>query len=256
MPGWGYPIVTMVIVILFWHFLVAGFGIPEYLIPLPAVVAKYIFYKWNFLLAHALITTYETIAGFLLSILVGVPLAIVIVWSKILDKSITPFLVLSQTFPKVAIAPLLIIWFGLGMLPKILVSFLVAFFPVIISEVTGMRSVETETMELIHSMQATPLQTFWKIRLPYALPHLFAGLKVAIAFAIVGAVVGEWVVADKGLGYVLLWASGNLDTPMLFSVFVILMGIGVILYYAIVWLERLFIPWHVSIRETALQPTM
>jgi NitT/TauT family transport system permease protein len=173
-----------------------------------------------------------------------------------LDKSITPFLVLSQTFPKVAIAPLLIIWFGLGMLPKILVSFLVAFFPVIISEVTGMRSVETETMELIHSMQATPLQTFWKIRLPYALPHLFAGLKVAIAFAIVGAVVGEWVVADKGLGYVLLWASGNLDTPMLFSVFVILMGIGVILYYAIVWLERLFIPWHVSIRETALQPTM
>lgn len=257
MPVWVYPIGTVFGSIILWHFGVIVFDIPEYLIPLPLTVAEYIFQKWNFLLKHSWVTTYETFAGFFLSILVGVPLAILLVWSKILERSIMPILVVSQTFPKVAIAPLLIIWFGLGLLPKVLVSFLIAFFPVVISGVTGMRSVETEMMELIQSMRANRLQIFWKIRLPNALPHLFSGFKVAITFAIVGAVIGEWVGASKGLGYMLLWANANLDTPLLFSVLACLTVIGVIFYYSVVMIERWVIPWHVSIiREEAPQPTM
>ena len=134
-------------------------------------------------------------------------------------------------------------------------SFLIAFFPVVISGVTGMRSVETEMMELIQSMRAKEFQIFWKIRLPNALPHLFSGLKVAITFAIVGAVVGEWVGANEGLGYLLVWANANLDTLLLFSALVVLMVIGVIFYYSVQAVERWVIPWHISIREEKPQPT-
>ena len=249
MRSWVYPIGTVFASIVLWHLVTTIFDIPEYLIPQPIAVAKYIFWNWTFLVHHSLVTTYETFAGFFLSILVGVPLSIAIVWSKRLDQSIMPILIVSQTFPKVAIAPLLVIWFGLGMLPKVLVSFLIAFFPVVISGVSGMRSVESEMIELIQSMKASTFQIFWKVRLPYALPQLFSGLKVAITFAVVGAVVGEWVGADKGLGYLLIWANANLDTPMLFGVLAFLTVIGVILYYSVQGIERLAIPWHVSIRQ-------
>ena len=154
-----------------------------------------------------------------------------------------------------AIAPLLIIWLGFGVESKILVSFLVAFFPVVIAGVAGMRSVDFEMLELIRSMPATALQAFCKIRLPFAMAHFFAGFKVAITFAVVGAVVGEWVGADKGLGYLLLAANANLDTPMLFSVLICLMVIGVVLYYGVVLLERLLVPWHASMEDNAIQPT-
>ncbi len=252
----AYPVATVAALVGVWHAAVAGLGVPEYLLPLPTTVARYIARSWDFLLAHAWVTTYETLGGFVLSIAVGVPLSISIVWSRVLDRAVMPLLILSQTFPKVAIAPLLIIWFGFGILPKVLVSFLVAFFPVLIAGITGMRAVETDMLDMIRSMRASEWQIFWKVRVPHALPHLFAGLKVAIAFAVVGAVVGEWVGADKGLGYLLLLANANLDTPMLFSVLVVLMGIGVVLYYAIVWLERRMLPWHVSMREGGPQPTI
>jgi NitT/TauT family transport system permease protein len=248
MPNWIYPTATVVVLIVVWHFAVILFKIPPYLIPAPEIVAKHFVANWQILFYNGAITTYETVGGFVLSILVGVPLAMAIVWSKAVDQALMPLLVLSQTFPKVAIAPLLLIWFGLNITTWMFVSFLVAFFPVVIACVAGMRAVETETMELIRSMRATPMQVFFKIRLPAALPHFFAGLKVAIAFAVVGAVVGEWVGADKGLGHMLIWANANLDTPMVFSVLIALMAIGVVLYYLVVWAERLAIPWHVSVR--------
>lgn len=252
----AYPIGTVAVLIAAWHAAVATFEIPTYILPGPLTVARYLVDRWHFLAPHAWVTTYETLGGFGLSIALGVPLAMSIVWSHKIDRAIMPLLVLSQTFPKVAIAPLLIIWLGFGLFPKILVSFLVAFFPVVIAGVSGMRSVETEMLELIRSMRASPLQVFFKVRVPNALPHFFAGLKVAIAFAVVGAVVGEWVGADRGLGYLLLQANANLDTPMLFSVLAILLVIGVVLYYGIVWLERMMLPWHVSIRESGLTTTL
>lgn len=252
----AYPVGTVAGVLLLWHLVVVAFGVPEYLLPSPLRVGRYLVDRWEFLAPHAWVTTYETLGGFGLSIALGVPLAMSIVWSQKVDRAIMPLLVLSQTFPKVAIAPLLIIWLGFGLFPKILVSFLVAFFPVVVSGVAGMRSVETEMLELIRSMRASPLQVFLKVRVPQALPHFFAGLKVAIAFAVVGAVVGEWVGADRGLGYLLLQANANLDTPMLFAVLMVLLVIGVVLYYAIVWIERVMLPWHVSIRESGLATTL
>jgi NitT/TauT family transport system permease protein len=155
---------------------------------------------------------------------------------------------LSQTFPKVALAPLIVVWFGLGLGPKLVVTFLVAFFPILVSTIVGLRSIEREMLELAGSTRATMLQTFFYFRLPTALPNIFAGMKVSVAFAVVGAVIAEWVGANQGLGYLLLQANANLDTSLLFAVLVILLVIGVFLYYAVEFVERLVIPWHSTIR--------
>jgi NitT/TauT family transport system permease protein len=150
--------------------------------------------------------------------------------------------VVSQSFPKVAVAPLIVIWFGLGELPKILIAFSVAFFPIVVSTISGMKSVDTDLRDLARSMQSTAFKTFTKIRLPFALPQIFSELKVAIAFSSVGAVVGEWVGADEGPGYLLLWSNAKLDTPLLFAVLVCLMLIGLVLYCFVEFLETWALP--------------
>lgn len=246
--AWPYPITAIVACVLVWHFGVVWFAVPSYLVPTPEAVVERLWDDRSFMLRHSAATLTTTLGGFLLSVAVGVPLGMVLVWSRLLERAIMPLLVVSQSFPKVAVAPLIVIWFGLGLFPKILIAFSVAFFPIVISTISGMKSVDTDLRDLARSMQATPIKTFAKIRLPFALPQIFSGIKVAVAFSTVGAVVGEWVGADAGLGYLLLWSNANLDTPLLFAVLVCLMLIGLILYYAIEWLEAYALPWHVSVR--------
>jgi NitT/TauT family transport system permease protein len=243
-----YPLGTLIAMVVVWYAAVKLFHVPSYLLPLPGAVLQRIREDFGFLLYHSWITTYITLGGFLLSIAIGIPLAVVIVASRTLERAIMPWLILSQTFPKVALAPLVVVWFGLGLGPKLVVAFLVAFFPVVVSTIVGMRSIETEMLELANSTRASKLQTFWHFRLPLALPNIFAGMKVAVAFSVVGAVIAEWVGANAGLGYLLLQANANLDTSLLFSVLAALMVIGVVLYYAVEVIERFSIPWHNTIR--------
>ncbi|MCC7272242.1 MAG: ABC transporter permease [Alphaproteobacteria bacterium] len=243
-----YPLAAMIGVIALWYATVIFFAVPKYILPLPGDVYQRIREDLEFLLWHSLITVLETLGGFALSIALGIPIAIALVASRTLDRALMPWLILSQTFPKVALAPLIVVWFGLGFTPKLLVTFLVAFFPIVISTIVGLRSIEREMIELAQSMRATTLQMFWHFRLPLALPNIFAGLKVSVAFAVVGAVIAEWVGASAGLGYLLMRANGNLDTTLLFAVLAALMVIGVFLYYAVEVIERLSIPWHVVVR--------
>jgi NitT/TauT family transport system permease protein len=243
-----YPLGTLIAMVVVWYAAVKLFHVPSYLLPLPGAVLQRIREDFGFLLYHSWITTYITLGGFLLSIAIGIPLAVVIVASRTLERAIMPWLILSQTFPKVALAPLVVVWFGLGLGPKLVVAFLVAFFPVVVSTIVGMRSIETEMLELANSIRASKLQAFWHFRLPLALPNIFAGMKVAVAFSVVGAVIAEWVGANAGLGYLLLQANANLDTSLLFSVLAALMVIGVVLYYAVEVIERFSIPWHNTIR--------
>lgn len=249
------PLATLLLIICGWYGLVLVFEVPGYLLPLPQAVLQRLVEDFGFLMHHTWVTTYETIGGFLLSILIGIPLALLVVTYPFVDKAIMPWLVLSQTFPKVALAPLIVVWFGLGVVPKLIVTFLVAFFPVLISTVVGLRSMERDMIELAQSMRCSKLKTFFYFRLPLALPSVFAGLKVSAAFAIVGAVIAEWVGANEGLGYLLLVSNANLDTPLLFAVLVILLVMGVALYYGLEALERLIIPWHATIRLKDLQIT-
>ncbi len=247
-----YPTTAVMGVLLLWHLAIPLFGLPAYLLPPPLSVLERLWTDWAFLGHHSWVTSVETLGGFLLSIAVGIPLGILLVWSRPLERAIMPLLVVSQAFPKVAVAPLIIIWFGLGLFPKILIAFSVAFFPIVVSTVAGMRSVDADLNDLARSMRAGALRTFLRIRLPYALPQIFSGLKVAIAFATVGAVVGEWVGAESGLGYVLLSANANLDTTLLFAVLVALMLIGLVFYYLVEFSERFLSPWHISVRSDAL----
>lgn len=243
-----YPASTLVILIAAWLFGVHVLQLPNYLLPAPSAVLERLTTDFSYLMWHSGVTTFVSLSGFFLSIAIGVPLAVLIVSSQALDKALMPWLILSQTFPKVALAPLITVWFGLGMAPKVMVTFLVAFFPVLISSIVGLRSIESEMLELADSMKASRFQKFWKFRLPLALPSIFAGIKVSVAFSVVGAVIAEWVGATQGLGYLLLQANATLDTALLFAVLICLTVIGIVLYYAVEWLEKRMIPWHATVR--------
>ncbi len=173
------------------------------------------------------------------------------VYSRGLEQTLYPVILFAQVIPKIAIAPLFVVWLGFGAEPKILVAVLMAFFPVVISGLAGLRTVDPEILQLASTMGASRFKTFLKVRLPAALPELLSGLKVAATLAVTGAVVGEFVGANEGLGYVILQANGNLDTAMLFAALIIMSLLGVILFGIIQIAERFLIPWHASKRDVA-----
>ena len=238
------PWLTAIGLLVVWEAVARGFSLPQWLLPAPSAVLAEIVARGGALAGHALVTAGEVLLGFLLSVVVGIPLAFGIAGSRVFERAVYPLLVASQAVPKVAIAPLLIVWFGFGTTPKVIVAFLIAFFPVVIDTVVGLRAVEPEMLHLARSMGASRWQTFVKIRLPRALPSIFAGLKVAITLAVVGAIVGEFVASDHGLGHVLMIASGEMNSRLLFAAILVLTVLGVVFFMAIEWLERLCIPWQ------------
>jgi NitT/TauT family transport system permease protein len=237
-----YPTVTMVAAIALWEIGVRAFGIPAFLLPSPSQIVASMVEHSSLLAKHGWITTIEIVLGFLMSIVVGVPLAFAIFMWPAFSRSVLPLLISSQAIPKVAVAPLLLVWFGFGLLPKVLIAFLIAFFPVVISTAVGLASIEPEKIHLARSMGLSATATFFKIRLPNALPSIFAGLKISITLAVVGAVVGEFVGGDAGLGYLLMVANGSMDTTLLFAGLVALTIQGVVLYALVELAEYLAIP--------------
>jgi NitT/TauT family transport system permease protein len=253
LAAYGYPIGSLVGLVVVWHLAVVVLRPSSYLLPSPLSVVDEIVQQWDLLAMHALVTTQETLLGFFLSVAISIPMAVAIAHWRLLEQAMYPLLVISQAVPKVAIAPLMLVWMGFGLTPKIFVAVLIAFFPIVISSVTGLKSVPYEMIQLSRSMGLSPLATFRKIKLPYALPHVFAGLKVGITLAVVGAVVGEFVGADRGLGYLLLFTLGRLNTRLMFADLVVLAALGVVAFWVVQFVERRAIPWHVSVRLE--QPT-
>jgi len=245
---WLAPTLTIIVLLVVWEAGVYFFELPEYLLPLPSAVAVELVREARYLAPHLGITTLETVLGFLIAMVVGIGLAVIIVASRTLEATIYPLLVGSQSIPKVAIAPLLIFWTGIGLAPKVVVAFLIAFFPIVIDTVVGLRSVEPEMLQLVRSMGASKVKTFWKILFPSALPNIFAGLKVGVTLAVVGAIVGEFIQADRGLGYTLLQANAMINTKLSFAIVLLLSAVGIVLFMIVDWIERLTIPWHVSQR--------
>jgi NitT/TauT family transport system permease protein len=245
------PILTAIGLVVAWQLLTVLLKVPDYLVPAPTGVVEALFQNLATLWEASLVTLSEILLGFVLSIVIGFPLAIAIFGSPAFGKAIYPILVSTQAIPKAAIAPLFIVWFGFGTLPKVLIAFLIAFFPIVIDTVVGLGSIEVEKLYLARSIGMGRLETFVKIRLPQALPSIFSGLKIAITLAVVGAVVGEFVGADAGLGYVLMKANGMLETPLLFAGLVCLTVIGVVLFAVVALVEQLVIPWHHEMGEKA-----
>jgi NitT/TauT family transport system permease protein len=249
------PLVLLAVITVLWQLAVTGLNIPRYLIPAPSAVLDQLLLDWARLLKEGVVTTYAALGGFLLSIAVGIPLAIAIAYSRTVEGFLYPILVFSQSVPKIAIAPLFVVWFGFGVIPKVIAAFLLAFFPVVVATVTGFKSVENEMLDLARAMRATRLQVFRKISLPHSMPYIFSGLKVSVTLAVVGAVVGEFVGSNSGLGYLLQMANGNFDLPLMFAALVVLALIGVLLFIVVEVAERLWVPWHVSQRLDASSAT-
>lgn len=240
----AYPVGTILVILVLWEIACRQFEIPTYLLPPPSSVLATIVRRYDLLAMHTFVTTAEIIVGFLLSIVVGVVLALLITSFRPVERAIYPLLVISQAVPKVAIAPLFIVWLGFGWEPKVLVAVLIAFFPIVVDLVAGIRSVPASMRKLALSMGANPYVTLYKFLIPHALPHLFSGLKVGVTLAVSGAIIGEFVGADRGLGYLLLFANGQMDTNLLFAAIVVLSVIGIVLFYLLLLIEAWLLPWH------------
>jgi len=242
------PLWLIVVLIIGWDLGIRLFKIPPYLVPPPLQVVQQLVREWPMLWRESLPTLYATLGGFVASAVVGVPIAMWISYSRLVESFVYPLLVFSQSVPKVAIAPLFVVWFGFGVVPKVIAAFLLGFFPVIVATVQGFKSVEADVIDLARSMGASPFKIFLKFRLPQAMPAIFSGLKVSVTLAVVGAVVGEFVGSNSGLGYVLQKANGTFDLPLMFAALVILSMIGVLLFLLIELIERWALPWHASQR--------
>jgi NitT/TauT family transport system permease protein len=226
--------------------------VPTYLVPTPPQVYDTMVDKWSMLARNTWVTLYETLLGFVLAVLLGLVTAVLIAASRGFDRAVYPLVLVAQVIPKIAIAPLLVVWFGTDLRPKVILAVLIAFFPVVVSGVAGLRSTDPELLDLSATMGGSRWRTFRKVRFPTALPHLMAGVKVAVTLAVVGAVVGEFIGADEGLGYVLLLANGQVDAPLLFASLILMSAIGIALFVLVDLAEALLIPWHASRRAAPL----
>jgi NitT/TauT family transport system permease protein len=247
--AWLRPLIFLLLLFLMWDLAIRIFRIPPYQIPTPWSVIETLWAEWPALLAEAWPTTVATVEGFLLSAVFGISVAVLIAGSRTVESYVYPLLVFSQSIPKIAIAPLFVVWFGFGMLPKVLSAFLLGFFPVVVSAVQGFKSVEPDMIDLARAMEANRLQVFRMISFPHALPSIFGGLKVSITLAVVGAVVGEFVGSNSGIGYLLQRSIGTFELPTMFAALIVLSMIGVILFWILDVIERFAVPWHASQRQ-------
>jgi NitT/TauT family transport system permease protein len=241
--------ITLIVLVVIWEIACRAFQVPSYLVPAPSAIAEKLYEKRDLYLGHTWVTLYETLAGFALAVVIGVVAAALIVVIPSVRDVVMPLLLIAQIVPKVAIAPILLIWFGYGLLPKVIIAFLVAFFPIVVNVASGLAAVERELLDLGHSLEATRWQIFWKFRMPTALPELFSGMKIAITLAVIGAVIGEFVGGNRGLGYLILVANQDLDTPLAFAALLVLSVAGILLYGMIELAERLLIPWSASVHH-------
>lgn len=243
LPPWLLPSVTMVALLVAWEVVVRAAAVPVFILPAPSSIVTTVVEWQAHIPTHVGVTAYETLVGFALSIVVAVPIAVMVVSSRFLSNTIYPLILVLQSVPKVALAPLLIIWVGYGELPKILVVFMVCFFPIVVGTAAGLNSVPPDMLDLVTSLSASRTQIFVKVRFPYAMPQIFVGLKVAITLAVIGAVIGEFVGAEQGLGYLIQASSQQANTALAFAAMILLSVLSIVLFYFIEWLERVVVPW-------------
>jgi NitT/TauT family transport system permease protein len=238
------PTALLASIIVIWELAARFTDVPQYILPAPTAIAGRLVRSWSLLVDHSIVTLTEIVIGFFVGVALGLGLAIPIAYSALVRNTLYPLIVASQAVPKIAIAPLLVLWLGFDIWPKIVVTALMVFFPVTVTAAEGFSSVDRNLLDLLRSVHANPAQIFFKVRFPHALPQIFAGLKIGITLAVVGAVVGEWVGADSGLGYLLVYANTLLDSTLLFAALFLLIVIGVVLFVLVGVLERLLLPWH------------
>jgi NitT/TauT family transport system permease protein len=245
---------VLFVLFLLWEFGVRAFGVKPVILPPPSSVLLEFGSDPVWYLRHGWYTLLVTLGGFGLALVIGVALAVLVVESRLMEKTVYALIVGLNSVPKVAVAPLFVIWLGTGVEPKIAIGFLIAVFAIVIDAVLGLKSVPPDILDLARALRGGRLATLWRIRFPCALPSLFAGMKVAISLALVGAIVGEFVSSQRGLGYVILSAQGTFDTVRVFAAIFVLAVMGVLLFWIVSYAERLAIPWHASQKQHVPTP--
>jgi NitT/TauT family transport system permease protein len=239
-------VASFLAVFLAWQFTVEGFGIRPVILPTPAAIANELASSPLWYLQQGWYTLLTTLGGFFLAVVVGVALSVLIVEVRFLESTLYAFILVLNTVPKVAIAPLFVIWLGTGSQPKIAIAFLIAFFAIVIDTVLGLKSVPPEMLDLASTLRGSRWGILRRIRFPCALPSMFAGMKVAMSLSLVGAIVGEFVASERGLGYVILAAQGTFDTTRVFAAITVLALGGIVLFWFLSLVERRLLPWHTS----------
>lgn len=224
--------------LLAWQIAVPLFNVSEFVLPTPFDILKRTVTDYRLLLSHCWVTAAEVVAGFLCAATVGILTALAVFYSRIVERAVYPLLVAMQTVPKVALAPLVILYLGYDWGPKLFLSFLISFFPIVVATVVGLKSLDRGYANLVKSMGASEAQVFLKVRLPAALPSIFGSFKVALSLAVIGAVLGEYVAAERGLGYLQLQANANFDVTLNFAAVFVIALLGVNLYSIILFVEK------------------
>lgn len=257
--GWlsegGTTLIFVVALLLFWEFGVRVFHVPRYILPALSSIIRQFFSHIDLIWEYTIVTGVETLVGYMIAVVLGVPLAMLVAFSRVLRQTFYPTAVALEMVPKIAFAPLFVVWFGFGFIPKMIIVFLVCFFPILLNGILGFTSLSPEMGHFSRSTGADAITMFWKIRLPAALPELFVGLKGAAVNATVGATIAEWIGGDAGLGYYIQIATGQLRMDLAFAIIFMLAFIGLVLFYVVLAIERRVIPWHVSQRAPVVGPT-
>tara|TARA_B100000745_G_C20125863_1_gene385620 strand:- start:622 stop:1431 length:810 start_codon:yes stop_codon:yes gene_type:complete len=241
---WIIPLLLTAILLVVWESMVWLFDVEEWLLPAPSSIFQEIIVSRNLLFSHSVTTIVEIVVGFSFSLIIGVFLAGAIAYSNVVERFAYPFVIASQTVPVIVIAPLLLIWIGYGMVPKIIVVILISFFPLVVNTVDGLKSADHDTMRMLRTLGASRWQIFVKLQIPYSIPFLFSGMRVAVTLSVIGAVIGEWVGSSSGLGYLMIRSAPQFLTERVFASIVILSMIGIFLFSVIVVIERLYMPWY------------
>ena len=250
---WFPPLLIMLAILGVWEAYVRIFDVQRWLLPPPSAIASTMGEIPGLLSRHTWVTLEEVLIGFSLALGGGILLATGISLSRTLERAIYPFVIASPTIPWLVIAPVLIIWFGHGLLPKVIVVALIAFFPIVVNTVDGLKSVDSELVNLMRTLRASRWQIFLKVQAPSAMPFLFTGIKIAIAVSVIGAVVGEWIGSSEGLGYLMIRSKAQFLTERVFAAIVVLSVMGVGLFLLAGLAERLAIPWwHSQRRQSTL----
>ncbi len=242
----------LVILILFlvWQLAVILFNVREFILPSPLVTLEHVLlpqpdanYNWTI---HLTATIYEVLISFAITSVVGIIIAIMMAWSKLMNDMLLPVFVFINSLPTIAIAPIITLWFGYCLFTNVFIAFLVSFFPVVVNVAVGLNKVDEDLLDLVRYLHASKWQIFTKIRIPNSLPFIFAGLKICSTLCVVGAIVGEFIASDKGLGYIIINSQFTMDTPPIFGSLIMISVIGVSLSWLVSLLERILMPWHRS----------
>lgn len=238
------PWLALLVLLLVWEAACRLLKLPSFVLPSPSAILaatqKVGFGAWA---EHIFATLRVTLMGYGLSILIGIPLAIALASSRVMSRTLYPLLVIVQSTPIVAVAPIIVVVMGAGDLPRVFITFLIAFFPIVVSCVTGLLATPEELVELSRSLGASKAREYRNIRLPYALPHLFSALRISITLAVIGAVVAEFVAAEKGLGYFINFSTSMFQVPQAFAALLMLVVISLVLFHLIGLLQKVFFPW-------------